>query len=236
MKTKAIKILTVFLILLSGCTIRLAPFGISISPKRAHPKRGRYYVVRRGDTLGKISKRYRISVKSIKRANRLRSDKIYVGQRLLIPKKSRVKKVVAKKTTKERKEIKVAKKVEKKSSIVKAEKGDFLWPAKGKVIKKFGKGNDGIDILLTPATKIVASKKGKVSFCGSTKGHGETIIIDHQDGHYTIYAHKITPQVEKGETVSRGATIAKTKGKKETFLHFEIRRGSEPVDPLIYLP
>ncbi len=229
MKAKSIKILTIFLIILSGCTIRLVPSWV-----RVYPKRGRYYVVRKGDTLYKISRRYRISVKAIKRANRLRSNKIYVGQRLFIPKRTRAKEVVAKKT-KERKEIQVAKKVEKKATIIKAEKGDFLWPAKGDVIRKFGKENDGIDILLSPATKIIASKKGKVSFCSSTKAYGITIIIDHQDGYYTIYAHDIEALVKKGEKVSQGATIARIESKEETFLHFEIRRGTEPVDPLTYL-
>ncbi len=229
MKIKGIKILTVFLLLLSGCTIRLAPFRVKI-----YPKRGRYYVVRKGDTLCKISRRYRVSVEVIKRANHLRSDRIYVGQRLFIPKKTRAKKAVVKRA-KEKKEIEVAK-VEKKSSIIKAEKGDFLWPAKGKIVRKFGEGNDGIDILLSPATKIIASKKGKVNFCGSTKAYGMTIIIDHQDGYYTIYAHEIKALVEKEEKVVQGATIARIENKEETFLHFEIRRGTEPVDPLTYLP
>ena len=177
--------------------------------------------------------RYGVSVEAIKRANRLRDDKIYVDQRLFIPGEARAKKVPAKET-KEKKEIEVAK-IEKKSPIVKAEKGDFLWPAKGKVIRKFGEGNDGIDILLSPATKIIASKEGKVSFCSSTKAYGMTIIIDHQDGYYTIYAHEIEALVKKGEKVVQGATIARIESKEETFLHFEIRRGTELVDPLTYL-
>ena len=201
---------------------------------RAYPKKGAYHRVRRGENLYRISRRYGVSVKAIRRANRLRSDKIDVGQRLFIPKKTRAKKAVAKRA-KEKKKIEVAK-VEKKSSIIKTKKGNFLWPAKGKIIKKFGEKSDGIDILLSPATKIIASKKGKVTFCSSTKGYGMTIIIDHQDGYYSIYAHDIEALVKKGEKVAQGANIAKIESEEETFLHFEIRRGAEPVDPLSYLP
>ncbi len=222
MKIKNLRILSILLILLSGCSIRLIP-----PLRKTYPKKGRYHTVRKGENLYRISLRYGVPVEAIKKSNYLRNNRIHTGQKLFIP---GTKKVSAKK-----KKIRVAKKVKKKQVIVKSKKGDFLWPAKGEVIRKFGKGNSGINILLPPETKIIASKKGKISFCGSTKSYGMTIIIDHQDGYYTIYAHNIKTLVEKGENVVKGSSIARMEGKEESFLHFEIRKGTDAVDPIPYL-
>jgi len=218
LKIKSIKILTVFFLILSGCTIRLIP-----SRPTSYSKNGEYHRVKKGENLYRISQHYGISVEAIKRANHLRSDRVYVGQRLSIPQGVKAERIPVDK-------------IKKEYSIVKLEKGEFLWPAKGKVVRKFGEENDGIDILLAPKAKVVASKKGKVSFCDATKGYGMTIIIDHQNGYYSVYAQEIVPSVKKGEIVSQGAEIARMKDQeKEPLLHFEIRRGVEPVDPLFYL-
>ena len=223
MSVRNIKILSILVLLvLSGCSIRLIP-----PLRKTYSKKGRYHTVKRGENLYRISLRYGVPVETIKKSNYLRSNRIHTGQKLFIP--------GAKKTTARKKEIQIAKKVKKKQVIVKSKKGDFLWPAKGDIIRKFGKGNSGINILLPPETEIVASKKGKINFCGSTKSYGMTIIIDHQDGYYTIYAHKIEALVEKGEIVLQGTSIARMKGKEESFLHFEIRKGTDAVDPLLYL-
>ncbi len=228
MKVRGIKILSILVLLvLSGCSIRLIP-----TRHKTYPKKGTYHTVKKGENLYRISLRYRVTVEAIKKANYLRNNRIHTGQKLFIPgaKKPGVKKAVTKK-----KKVQVAKKVKKKQVIVKSKKGDFLWPARGEVIRKFGKGHSGVNILLPPETKIIASKKGKINFCGSTKSYGMTIIIDHQDGYYTIYAHNIEALVKKGENVVQGSSIARMKGKEESFLHFEIRKGTEAVDPLPYL-
>ncbi len=229
MSIKNLRILSIFILLvLSGCSVRLIP-----PLHKTYPKKGTYHTVKKGENLYRISLRYGVTVEAIKKSNYLRNNRIRIGQKLFIPgaKESGVKKAVT-----EKKKIQVAKKVKKKQVIVKSKKGDFLWPARGEVIRKFGKGNSGINILLPPETKIIASKKGKINFCGSTKSYGMTIIIDHQDGYYTIYAHNIETLVKEGENVVQGSSIARMKGKEENFLHFEIRKGTEAVDPLPYLP
>ncbi len=227
MKIKNFRILSILVLLvLSGCSIRLIP-----PLHKTYPKKGRYHTVRKGENLYRISLSYGVTVEAIKKANYLRSNRIHTGQKLFIPgAKSGVKKAAAKK-----KEVRVAKKVKKKQVIVKSKKGDFLWPARGEVIRKFAKGNSGINILLPPETKIIASKKGKINYCRATKDYGVTIIIDHQDGYYTVYAHNLKALVEEGENVVQGSSIARMKGKEESFLHFEIRKGTEAVDPLPYL-
>jgi len=223
LKIKNLRILSILVLLvLSGCSIRLIP-----PLRKTYPRKGRYHTVKKGENLYRISLRYGVPVEAIKKANYLRSNRIYTGQKLFIPGTKRV--------SVKKKKVRVAKKVKKKQVIVKSKKGDFLWPARGEVIRKFGKGNSGINILLPPETKIIASKKGKINFCGSTKSYGMTIIIDHQDGYYTIYAHKIEALVKKGENVVQGMSIARMKGKEESFLHFEIRKGTDAVDPLLYL-
>ena len=223
MKIRNLRILSILVLLvLSGCSVRLIP-----PLRKTYPKKGRYHTVKRGENLYRISLRYGVPVEAIKKSNYLRNNRIHTGQKLFIP---GTKKVSAKK-----KKVQVAKKVKKKQVIVKSKKGDFLWPARGEVIRKFGKGNSGINILLPPETKIIASKKGKINYCRATEDYGITIIIDHQDGYYTVYAHNLKALVKEGENVVKGSSIAEMKGKEESFLHFEIRKGTEAVDPLPYL-
>ncbi len=228
MKIKNLRVLTILVLLvLSGCTIRLIP-----PLRKSYAKKGIYYRVKKGDNLYRISRHYGVSVERIKKSNYLRSNRIHVGQRLFIPGAGKTK---VKRTTIKKKKIRVTKKFKKKQFIVKSKKGDFLWPAKGEVIRKFSKANQGINILLSPGTKIIASKKGKITYCRATKNYGITIIIDHQDGYYTVYAHNLKALVKEGDKVVQGMSIAEMKGKEKSFLHFEIRKGTEAVDPLPYL-
>jgi len=120
----------------------------------------------------------------------------------------------------------------------------FLWPVKGKIISNFGpkKGglnNDGINISAPAGTSVVAADNGVVAYAGNElRGFGNLLLIRHADGWVTAYAHNEKLLVKRGEKVKRGQAIAQigsTGNVSAPQLHFEIRKGTDPVDPLKYL-
>jgi len=120
----------------------------------------------------------------------------------------------------------------------------FLWPVKGQVIsgfgpKKGGLNNDGINISAPAGTDVVAADNGVVAYAGNElRGFGNLLLIRHADGWVTAYAHNEKLLVKRGEKVKRGQTIAQigsTGNVSAPQLHFEIRKGTDPVDPLKYL-
>jgi len=120
----------------------------------------------------------------------------------------------------------------------------FLWPVKGKVIsgfgpKKGGLNNDGINIAAPAGTNVMAADNGVVAYAGNElRGFGNLLLIRHADGWVTAYAHNEKLLVKRGEKVKRGQAIAQigsTGNVSVPQLHFEIRKGTDPVDPLKYL-
>jgi murein DD-endopeptidase MepM/ murein hydrolase activator NlpD len=119
--------------------------------------------------------------------------------------------------------------------------GDFRWPARGRVIAGFGAngGNEGINIAVPEGTPVKATEAGTVTYAGSeVKGYGNLVLIKHENGFVSAYAHNGSLSVKRGEQVKRGQVIA-TSGQSGNVtspqLHFEIRKGAQPVDPLKYL-
>ncbi len=119
----------------------------------------------------------------------------------------------------------------------------FRWPARGKVIASFGPQsgghNDGINIALPRGADVYASEAGVVTYSGDgVQGYGNLVLIRHDGGWITAYAHNDTLAVKSGEAVRRGQVIAKAgaTGSVDTpQLHFEIRQGTKPVDPIQHL-
>jgi len=125
-------------------------------------------------------------------------------------------------------------------SVVQEAGLDFRWPARGRVIAGFGTGgNEGINIALPEGTPVRAAEGGTVAYAGSElKGYGNLILIRHENGYVSAYAHNRDLLVKRGDTVRRGQVIAnsgRTGNVNAPQLHFEIRRGSDPVDPMPYL-
>ena len=121
-----------------------------------------------------------------------------------------------------------------------SDKPEFRWPARGRVIQGFKPGgNDGINIALPEGTSVKAADGGVVAYAGSElKGYGNLVLIRHPNGFVSAYANNGDLQVKRGETVKRGQTIAKsgqTGNVASPQLHFELRKGSTPVDPTNYL-
>ena len=117
---------------------------------------------------------------------------------------------------------------------------EFRWPARGRIIQGFkAGGNDGIDISVPAGTSVRAAESGVVVYSGDgLKGYGNLVLIKHPNGYVTAYANNGELDVKRGEQVKRGQIIAKsgdTGNVNAPQLHFELRKGSTPVDPTSYL-
>ena len=117
---------------------------------------------------------------------------------------------------------------------------EFRWPARGRIIDGFKVGgNDGINIAVPEGTSVRASESGVVAYAGDElKGYGNLVLIRHPNGFVTAYANNGELDVKRGDTVKRGQIIAKsgqTGNVNSPQLHFELRKGSTPVDPTSYL-
>jgi murein DD-endopeptidase MepM/ murein hydrolase activator NlpD len=117
---------------------------------------------------------------------------------------------------------------------------EFRWPARGRIIQGFNTGgNDGINISVPEGTQVKAAEGGVVAYAGNElKGYGNLVLIRHPNGFVSAYAHNGEIAVKRGDNVTRGQTIAKS-GQSGNVgapqLHFELRKGSTPVDPTSYL-
>lgn len=120
----------------------------------------------------------------------------------------------------------------------------LMWPVKGKVIVPYGpiaKGrhNDGINIATPVGTTVLAAEDGTVAYAGNElQGFGNLLLIKHNGGWMTAYAHNGSLLVKKGAFVKRGQAIAKSGQSGNVTVpqvHFEVRRGSTPTDPMNYL-
>ncbi len=120
----------------------------------------------------------------------------------------------------------------------------LMWPTDGKIASPFGDRSgghhDGLDIAGKAGSEIKAAAKGKVLYSGDEiKGYGNLVIISHERGVITVYAHNDKNLVKDGDSVKRGQPIAKmgdSGNATSTHLHFEVRVNEQPQDPLDYLP
>lgn len=116
----------------------------------------------------------------------------------------------------------------------------FGWPLSGPVIADYGttvsgERNDGINIAAPFGTPIRAAAAGQVSYAGNElRGYGNLLLIKHDDGYVTAYAHAERLVVSRGDYVQKGQIIGyagQTGDVTSPQLHFEIRRGVTPVNP-----
>ncbi|HUU24502.1 MAG TPA: M23 family metallopeptidase [Methyloceanibacter sp.] len=122
--------------------------------------------------------------------------------------------------------------------------GSFRWPVKGRVISGFGTKpdgghNDGVNISVPQGTPVKAAENGVVAYAGSElKGYGNLVLVRHANNWVSAYANNEQLLVKRGDKVSRGQTIAKagtTGSVSQPQVHFELRKGSRPVDPTKYM-
>ena len=120
----------------------------------------------------------------------------------------------------------------------------FRWPVKGRIVSAFGTRpdgghNDGIDLAVPQGTSVMAAENGVVAYAGNElKGYGNLILIRHANNWVSAYAHNEEILVKRGDKVRRGQIIAKagaTGSVTQPQVHFELRKGSRPVDPTKYM-
>ncbi len=217
----------------------------------------RYHIVVKGDTLYNISKRYNVDMSSLSRANGLSAPyALRIGQKLVLPgtvvntttgSSGATSKTTAAKKTSSTKSTAAVRRTNSASysAPVKKRTAKFAWPVRGTVISKFGpiakgRNNDGINIKAARGTDVKAADAGTVAYAGNElKGFGNLILIKHNDGWITAYAHNDKLLVRKGQKVTKGqkiATVGTTGGVSVPQLHFEVRAGKKAVNPLAYLP
>ncbi|WP_033920039.1 M23 family metallopeptidase [Sphingomonas sp. 37zxx] len=124
-------------------------------------------------------------------------------------------------------------------------RGGFQWPVEGRIVRRFGPGasgerNDGIKIAVPLKTPILATADGVVAYVGSDiPALGGLVILRHGDGLTSVYGHAGGLLVQRGQSVKRGQRIAlsgDSGAANRPELHFELRQGRTPVDPLTRLP
>ena len=221
------------LLTMVGCAPRTQYFRPQDPSSVYDINKGVYHEISKGQTLWRIAKEYGADVNLLANANHIRDyNSLRVGQLVFIPYAT------------EKKEIT---RIYKAISYPKVHSQDvFYLPVRGgKVNILFGedKGrirNKGIDIMAARGSSVFASKTGVVTFSDpQMRGMGHILVVDHQDGYSTIYAHLSRTLVREGEVVKQGQKIAVigTSGDISVpTLHFEIRKNGKAVDPLRLLP
>jgi lipoprotein NlpD len=226
---------------------------------------GIYHTVQPGQTLYRISKTYEIDEDRLASINHIKDPtQLRANQKIFIPNATQVRKVpvtstssgvkgtrtttagsqptrksTASKTTTTPKQAKVA-----PASSAKPTKGIFRWPAKGKILNKFGsqgkKVYKGIEISVPKGTPVVAAASGKVIYSGNAiPGFGNLVILEHSDSFFSVYGYNQKNLVKMDDHVGQGERIAQSglpPNGESARLHFEIRKGKSAVNPILYLP
>ncbi len=215
---------------------------------------GIYHKVRDKEDLQKISLLYQVDIDKLRAANTMGpADEVKTGDYLFVPgvkapSDGKVKSVLSQKkdtgTTVGTGKQALATTHGAQGKQLKAT-GDakFIWPLKGVVTSPFGVRNgtmhEGIDISVPEGTPVVAAGDGKVIFAADHGGYGNVVIIQHADNYFSVYAHNSKLIAQEGQTVKQGDKIAisgNTGRSSGPHLHFEVRIGSKPQDPMPFLP
>jgi murein DD-endopeptidase MepM/ murein hydrolase activator NlpD len=193
------------------------------------------HTVRSGETLSGIARRHDVGVTELALANGIGWPyRVYAGQKLRIPGADAPETATVALGHSEG-SVRLA-----TGAPPPLDGDDFLWPVNGKVIGAFGpidqwRRRDGIDIAARRGAPVLAAQDGIVAYAGDgIPGYGEMILLRHDQGYITTYAHNATLLVEVGDVVRRGQVIARvgdTGEATQSMLHFELRKGRTPIDP-----
>lgn len=213
----------------------------------SYDKRGRVHEVRRGETIWSVARAYRVAVQELAEYNNIEDPgDVHAGLLLHIP--GSAEQPEFKHLLIEKGGVAPAPRLSRgrhhyhKESI-EVEHGRFRWPVQGVLLSPFGMRNgrrhDGIDIKAQSGTPIKAAAAGNVAFSGRMRGYGNLILLKHDGGFFTAYAHNSRNKVKKGALVKQGQVIAlvgRTGRATGPHLHFEVRHGQTARNPLFFLP
>jgi lipoprotein NlpD len=244
-------------LVLSGCANQSgnrAPVNDLNNASSSSAVTAKTYTVKPGDTLNKISRSTGVDENTIKRLNKISDPKrIYPGLILKLSDGSESAAAptgptaIAANTKAEARPLDQSAQssapaaTESAAPSRAADAGviNWGWPAQGKVIQGYTANTKGIDIAGNAGDPVIAAANGTVMYSGNgVRGLGNLIIVDHDNGFITAYAHNRALVVKTGQKVKKGAKIAEM-GQSDASsvkLHFEVRRQGTPVDPMQYLP
>ena len=208
--------------------------------RQAEPTRdadGKRYVVKPGESLALIAYRHGLTLGEMVAVNGIEPPyQIEPGQVLVIPEKEGASRSQDKETIRQEG-------ADTSSSMTPppplSEEG-FLWPVDGELIGGFEDNRDsgrsgGVNIAARMGTPVLAADNGIVAYAGEAlSGYGQMIMLRHAEGYVTLYAHNDAILVREGEVVGRGQMIAEVGDSgdvTESQLHFELRKGTAPIDP-----
>ena len=213
-----------------------------------------FYTVRRGDTLYSIALEHGADYREVAQWNSLDDpSRLSVGQvlRVTAPAQQAVQvgsgpagsgKIESRPlgSTTPQQPQKPATVAREEPRLLEAQPLQFAWPAKGKVLAGFAEPRrKGIDIDGKLGDPVIAAAAGRVTYVGSgLPGLGKLVVIRHDQGYLTVYAHNKDILVKEQQSVTRGQKIAElgASDAERPKLHFQIRKGAAAVDPLLYLP
>jgi murein DD-endopeptidase MepM/ murein hydrolase activator NlpD len=213
------------------------------------------HVVRRGETVYRIARAYGVTAADLLEVNGIVDPRqVATGAELFVPGASRV--VDQEETTglpapgpgpggasrPSRTSLSPAP-PEREGEAGGARSAVLGWPLQGVLYGRYGvrsgHRHDGIDLAAPEGTPIGAAAAGTVIFAGEQAGYGSILILRHADGLVTVYAHCSSLLVEEGRQVRRGELVARVGRTGRTtgpHLHFEVRQGTRPRNPLLFLP
>ncbi|MDW8140754.1 MAG: M23 family metallopeptidase [Candidatus Bipolaricaulota bacterium] len=194
-------------------------------------KQGVLHRVKAGQTLTDIAKTYGVSVEEIVAVNDLSERKyIYPGEELLIPNTSETP-------------------VWRRFELAGGKRAFFSWPLRGVLTSGFGPRrhpitgrqdfHEGIDLEVPEGTDVYAARAGRVLFAGYRGGYGLSVVLQHDQGYRTVYAHLSEVFVYRGQFIEGGQRLAlsgRTGSSTGPHLHFEILRYGKALNPLALLP
>lgn len=242
---------------------RLNPPYLLIPGQRLRLPSAQEYVVRRGDSIYAISRRFGVDMPTLVQVNDIRAPyTIRVGQRLQLPAgakpavqtasvspadsaRTRATDVPSTSASPASRPAAPSRGVSTTSPPPARAPGGFVWPVEGRVVSSYGAKtgglyNDGLNIAAPRGAPVRAADNGVVAYAGEEiRGFGNLLLIKHDDGLITAYAHADALLVKRGDIVTRGQVVARvgqTGSVESPQLHFEVRRGTEAVDPARYLP
>ena len=196
------------------------------------------HTVKNGESLSLIARKYRTTIGAIVAANGLKHTVVMAGQTIKVPSA----RASVNNSSDEVKDYKV---VQGRSEVTRA---SWRMPVRGRLSDKYGWRNHpvyrkrlfhaGIDIAAPKGSPIAAAAAGKVIYAGRRPGYGNLVIISHNGGFSTRYAHCSSILVKKGQSVKAGALVARvgaTGVATGHHLHFEVRKNGKPQNPLTFL-
>ena len=217
---------------------------LKLVPRRTH-------VVRPGDSVYVISQRYAVSQYQLAQLNFLKPPfELKIGQKLQLP-NSLDFSVLDVGLPDGVSGTNIAQPAPTKTSVPAAPRKRFVapslagssgfsWPVQGEIIAEFGPSqrgvhNDGVNIAASEGASVGAAAKGRVAFVGTNiKSFGKLVLVKHDGGIITAYAHLGDISVTEGDIVTAGqsiGTIGRSGRVDSPQLHFEIRKSRQPVDP-----